>query len=677
MSLKPGMPGTAPSDPSTLGVVQWFRPGDHDLVEECVIALQALGVNRLRTHLSWADYHGESGKAWYDWLLKRLGSQFELLPCVHYTPPFLSESGRTSGPPRNLRAFADFVDAIITAHGDHFDTIELWNEPNNLLDWDWRLDPDWMKFCTMIGAAAFWARQRHKCVVLGGPCPTDTNWLRLMGRRGILNVVDAVGIHGFPGTWDSREGGTWPGEWKDVLADVRATVHAFNPSLEIWITETGYSTWRDDPAQQVGAFLKAMDAPADRIYWYGLRDLPADIPVQQGLNFDVRHYHFGLHHADGRAKLLGRLLQQGLPAVRGLASLNRSVAVVGRKSPVLITGGAGFIGSALADRLASEGENVLVYDSFARPGVEENAAWLRERHPRRIACVIGDIRDKAALAEVVRETAAVFHFAAQVAVTTSMANPADDMQVNLQGTFNLLDALRRDKQPCIFASTNKVYGAMEDLDLVCPAGAWRPADAAMYAHGCDESQSLDFRTPYGCSKGAADQYVLDFTRSFGVPTSVMRMSCIYGPRQLGTEDQGWVAHFVLRALANQPISIYGDGRQVRDILFVDDAVNAYVAAWRNIGRVSGQAFNLGGGPDNAVSLLQLIKHIGDLTGQPIDLRFAPWRPNDQRYYVSDTRKIRRAIDLPRPREWRAGLTTLVRSFTSRAKISRSASRVVA
>jgi CDP-paratose 2-epimerase len=197
---------------------------------------------------------------------------------------------------------------------------------------------------------------------------------------------------------------------------------------------------------------------------------------------------------------------------------------------------------------------------------------------------------------------------------------------------------------------------------------WQPEAGPIRDHGCDETQQLDFRTPYGCSKGAADQYVLDFARSYDVPTAVMRMSCIYGPRQLGTEDQGWVAHFILRALAGEPISIYGDGRQVRDILFVDDAVNAYVAAWRGIGRIAGQAFNLGGGRENAVSLLQLIDHIKELTGEPVDLRFAAWRPNDQRYYVSDTRKVRAALDLPRPRDWRSGVAALVQSFAGRTAV---------
>ena len=663
-------------EPALPGIVQWFRPNEHDLVDATIASLNVLGVQRIRTHLSWADYHTPGGKAWYRWLLQRLGGQFDLLPCVHYTPPFLSENGRTSGPPRNLRAFADFVDEIITEHRDRFDTVELWNEPNNLLDWDWRLDPGWMKFCTMVGAAAYWARRRGKRVVLGGPCPTDTNWLRLMGRRGILNVVDAVGVHGFPGTWDSLDGGTWSGSWDGVLEDVRGTTHAFNPKLEIWITETGYSTWRQDPYHQVDAFVKALGASAERLYWYGLRDLPADIAVQEGLNFDPRHYHFGLQRADGQPKLLGRLLIQGMPAVRALADLNRGVAVVGGKPPILVTGGAGFIGSALADRLAGEGESVLIYDSLARPGVEENVAWLRKRYPHRVSCVIADIRDKAGLDSAVRDSAAVFHFAAQVAVTTSMADPAEDMQVNLQGTFNLLEALRRGRQPCIFASTNKVYGAAEDVDLVCQDDTWQPIDQALRDHGFNEAQRLDFRTPYGCSKGAADQYVLDYARNFDVPTTVMRMSCIYGPRQLGTEDQGWVAHFILRALAAQPITIYGDGRQVRDILFIDDAVNAYIAAWRNIGRVSGHAFNLGGGIDNAVSLLRLVDCIRDLIGKPVDLRFGPWRPNDQRYYVSDTRKLHRTLALPRPRDWRSGVNALVRAFAGRAAITKPAPQVV-
>jgi len=327
--------------------------------------------------------------------------------------------------------------------------------------------------------------------------------------------------------------------------------------------------------------------------------------------------------------------------------------------PVLITGGAGFIGSNLADVLAAQGEEVIVYDSLARPGVERNLDWLLERHPGRIAAVLGDVRDEAELSRAVAEAGAIFHLAAQVAVTTSLDRPREDFDVNLRGTLNLLEAARRrpDPPPVIFASTNKVYGDLADLEVELAADRYRPRDPAAEL-GVDESRPLDFHTPYGCSKGAADQYVLDYGRSFGLPVTVFRMSCIYGPRQMGNEDQGWVAHFLIRLLAGEPITIYGDGRQVRDVLHVGDAVDAYVRARRAIDRVGGSAFNLGGGPANAVSLLGLIEHLAMITGHEADLRFEPWRQGDQKWFVADARAARQALGLPQPKGWRRGVRAL-------------------
>jgi CDP-paratose 2-epimerase len=324
----------------------------------------------------------------------------------------------------------------------------------------------------------------------------------------------------------------------------------------------------------------------------------------------------------------------------------------------LITGGAGFIGCNLADRLASEGHEVIVFDALARPGVERNLAWLEGRHGARIIAVTADVRDAQAVTGVVREADAVFHLAAQVAVTTSLVEPLEDFEINVRGALNVLEAARRRRTPVIFASTNKVYGDLADVPLELMGEAYRPRDAALRALGVSERRPLDFHTPYGCSKGAADQYVLDYARSFGLQTCVLRMSCIYGPHQMGTEDQGWVAHFLIRALASQPISIYGDGRQVRDILHVDDAVSAYVAALAKIADVSGRAFNLGGGPANAVSLRQLIAHIEETTGRRVAVEFSDWRAGDQRYYVSDVSAVRRELDLPEPRAWRSGVTAL-------------------
>ena len=332
----------------------------------------------------------------------------------------------------------------------------------------------------------------------------------------------------------------------------------------------------------------------------------------------------------------------------------------GAGRPVLVTGGAGFIGSNLAAQLAEEGYRVRVLDSLARPGVERNLEDLTRTHRGRIVPLIADLRDERAVAAAVEDVAAVFHFAAQVAVTTSMVAPREDFAVNLAGTLGLLEALRRQgrETPLIFASTNKVYGDLGDIGVGLREGRYQPLDPAIRRFGIDETRRLDFHTPYGCSKGAADQYVLDYARSFGLPTVVLRMSCIYGPRQLGTEDQGWLAHFLLRARAGAPITIFGDGRQVRDVLEVGDAVAAYLAAWRQIDKVAGRAFNLGGGPANAISLRDLLDELAVLTGRAPSVAFEAWRPGDQRWFVADARQLRGRLSLPAPRPWREGLGAL-------------------
>jgi len=339
--------------------------------------------------------------------------------------------------------------------------------------------------------------------------------------------------------------------------------------------------------------------------------------------------------------------------------------------PILVTGGAGFIGSNLADRLASDGHRVRIYDALTRPGVESNLAWLQSRHGDRIEPLVADIRDRTALTSAAQGVQAVFHLAAQVAVTTSMVDPVADFAINIEGTLNLLEALRAraDGTPLVFASTNKVYGDLADLDYQLTGDAYAPVDAHVRDHGIGEDRPLDFHTPYGVSKGAADQYVLDYARSFGVPTAVVRMSCIYGQRQMGTEDQGWVAHFLIRALEGKPITLYGDGLQVRDILDVSNAVDTYVQAWKRIDAVKGRAFNLGGGPANAVSLRQLLAHIETLVGRPVDVRYADWRAGDQRYFVADTRAAEAALDLQPKVDWRDGVANLARWLAAERRLN--------
>lgn len=308
---------------------------------------------------------------------------------------------------------------------------------------------------------------------------------------------------------------------------------------------------------------------------------------------------------------------------------------------VLVIGGAGFIGSNLAHRLMSEGKRVLVFDSLVRPGVDQNLQWLRTTHGERLLVQVADLRNSTALAAAVRYAQAVFHLGAQVAVTTSLADPLHDFAINAGGTLNLLELLRKQNRaiPLVFTSTNKVYGALSDLALEETALCYRPTDPTVQKRGVSEARNLAFHSPYGCSKGAADQYVLDYAHTFGLPATVFRMSCIYGPRQFGTEDQGWVAHFLRRVMAGQSITIYGDGKQVRDVLFIEDLVNALLLAQSHIHVTAGEAFNIGGGPRNAISLRQLITLIEGLLAAPVKLTFGEWRPGDQRYYVSDTSKF--------------------------------------
>lgn len=310
---------------------------------------------------------------------------------------------------------------------------------------------------------------------------------------------------------------------------------------------------------------------------------------------------------------------------------------------VLITGGAGFVGTNLADRLISLGRRVRIYDSLARPGTERNLRWLHDRHGASVEVVRADLRDVEPLRRAVADAATVFHFAAQVAVTTSLDHPAEDFSVNAGGTVTLLEALREQGGAAglVFTSTNKVYGALDDIPLTAADGRYSP-NGDLARTGVDERRPLSFHSPYGCSKGAADQYVLDYARSYGLPHIVFRMSCIYGPHQHGTEDQGWVAHFLIRAAAERPITIYGDGRQVRDLLHVEDLIDALIRAEQGLPALAGEAFNIGGGAGNAISLNQLIDRIAELRGVRPRVRFDAWRAGDQRWYVSDFRKFARA-----------------------------------
>jgi CDP-paratose 2-epimerase len=308
----------------------------------------------------------------------------------------------------------------------------------------------------------------------------------------------------------------------------------------------------------------------------------------------------------------------------------------------LITGGAGFIGTNLAHRLIGRGEDVTIFDNLSRPRTEHNLGWLRDTFGTDgFEFVRADLRDYPALVEAARDADVIYHLAGQTAVTTSVIDPRSDFEDNALGTFNALEAARAVKEAganpiFLYTSTNKVYGGMEDVAIEERGGRYAYRN---YPRGIAEDQPLDFHSPYGCSKGTGDQYTRDYARIYGLRTIVVRQSSIYGYRQFGVEDQGWVAWFIIAAVTRRPISIYGDGKQVRDLLFIEDLLDLYDAAVANIQIASGNAYNIGGGPDHTLSIWTEFGPILErLLGRPLPVQYGEWRPGDQRIYVSNIDK---------------------------------------
>ena len=324
---------------------------------------------------------------------------------------------------------------------------------------------------------------------------------------------------------------------------------------------------------------------------------------------------------------------------------------------ILITGGAGFIGSNAAARALVRGDEVMVVDDLSRAGAELNLEWLRGIGDFRFEMI--DVRDYRSLRALMAADKfdAIYHLAAQVAVTTSVTDPRDDFEVNALGTFNLLEAIRNSSQSpvVIFSSTNKVYGNLDDMPVAEKQTRYTFQGLKKTV---SENQPLDFHSPYGCSKGSADQYARDYARIYGLKTVVMRQSCIYGPRQFGIEDQGWVAWFIIAVLTGKKITVYGNGKQVRDILYMDDLLDSFDAAIRNIEKCAGGIFNIGGGPENSVSLLEFFNLLEGITGKKIDYSFSDWRPGDQPIYISDITKAGKELGWQPQMAYKEGIKKL-------------------
>jgi CDP-paratose 2-epimerase len=325
----------------------------------------------------------------------------------------------------------------------------------------------------------------------------------------------------------------------------------------------------------------------------------------------------------------------------------------------LITGGGGFIGSNYVHRLVQRGENVTVYDNLSRAGAPRNIAWLEETFGKNaFKLIVGDVRNAEGIAEAAKEADVIAHLAGQVAVTTSVLNPRDDFESNALGTFNALEAARLSGRDPIFlySSTNKVYGGMDEVKLREDSTRWLYADLE---YGCAENQPLDFHSPYGVSKGAGDQYVRDYSRIYGLRSVVFRQSCIYGPRQFGVEDQGWLAWMMIATMTGKKITVYGDGKQVRDVLHVNDLLNAYDAAIEKIDVAKGQVYNMGGGTRNVLAVWAEFGPILErLFGRPIEVERGDWRPGDQKVFYADFRKAKRELGWEPRIDLEEGIETL-------------------
>lgn len=594
------------------GMSGWFPLGAYTAAEQFFDEGRTLRADYLRLAITAAQWDSEEGRIWVRWLAKNAARSFELTIALYRQGPTMAPAL----PPAHARETAAYRRVVQELSGELAARCE-WLE---LAD---PLGPSaWPDTSSASGALLNDLRLPGRLRLCLGGLPLDPVWVNSARTNGLLRSAAALAFC----QWSPDQ---------DLSSMLTAVVEAacVDRVLPVWLTPERLPARAVEEGRLgacVGDCVELMESAAERFY-FPLRPAPTPpCQLESGL-------------AMGGEALAARLLRengQGLRAMHERLEAGRHGVAA---ESDLVIGGAGFVGCNMAARLAAAGRNVLVLDNLSRAGTEHNLSWLSQRFPRQIRILIADIRDEEAVCYAVERARRVFHFAAQVAVTTSLTYPQHDHQVNATGTLNVLEALRRRREPppLLFTSTNKVYGELSDIALELTPLGYQPVDPVIRAKGVDESRPLSLCSPYGCSKGAADQYVLDYARSYGLPVVVFRMSCIYGPRQFGNEDQGWVAHFVRQTLAGEGARIYGDGHQTRDVLFIDDLVEAALRALERLPATAGEVFNVGGGVGQAVSLNGLLQLLGRLHGTTPEIHIEDWRPSDQRYYVSDSGKLSR------------------------------------
>lgn len=596
------------------GVSEWFATGEYRQAEQLFDDAYATGFKNIRLAVTLDQWNDVKQRVWHRWLITRAAERFEVVMALHRLPPRFDHPL----PPawvHEFSAYQQFVGEVGEQMRESIQWLEL-ADPLGTPVWP-DLSP---KSVDLLSNLPF---ESTLGICLGG-LPLEVQWLAIAYKQELFERVQALAFQKI----------SQP-DWMNDLSKV-AEILKTTPRLESWLVPDQWSTKSSDYSRSLlKKWEGLLNAPAERVY-LNLAPVSAVAQRLQGR---------GLRTADGKPALLGRLLQGGgstrVQEIAAYAHRNRRDQGRDRE---LVIGGAGFIGCNVAARLAAMGQQVMVFDNLSRPGTERNLAWLCQRFPTQIEVLLADVRDRDQVQYAVQRASRIFHFAAQVAVTTSLQQPFFDHEVNAIGTLNILEEVRRQRNPpsIVFTSTNKVYGGLEDVVLQASTSGYAPVDTAIRARGIDELRPLEFCSPYGCSKGAAEQYVLDYARTFGLPTTVLRMSCIYGPRQFGNEDQGWVAHFAHQVITGAPITFYGDGLQVRDVLYIDDLVEAILMAANHLPAIAGEAFNIGGGPQNTLSLRDLTQQLVTLHqgGPVVDMK--DWRSSDQRYYVSDTSKFYQA-----------------------------------
>jgi CDP-paratose 2-epimerase len=438
------------------GIVEWFQIGEHERVEKALVALRNLGIQRLRTGFSWADYLSEGGREWYEWLIPKLASEVEVLPCFHYTPPSHGLVEASNSPPRNLKDYADFLDVVLTRQGKHFEYVELWNEPNNLVDWDYHIDTGWEMFLEMIIGASYWVRHRGWKTVLGGMCPVDPNWFDSICARDGLKYFDACGIHGFPRIWTHD----WH-DWSEPLTKTREILDKYGLNCEVWITECGYSTWNHRYDYFAENLVNATHAEADRLYWYCLQDLHPSRSHLEGFQVDIRHYHFGFLDSGGSEKSVGRLFRKGgaglmdslLQVCTPPEQLPERIA--NAQSPVIgIFGGAGQLGSRLAEHFAAQGCHVLILDNLSAPGSDDTVLTLKNRWESQIDFLFTDVCNTHAVEEAAGLCSTIFYAIRNTTSSSAgMSSILDGHDSLARGTLSALKAaaeLSRIENPRFF-----------------------------------------------------------------------------------------------------------------------------------------------------------------------------------------------------------------------------------